>query len=319
MSPHAFASGPPSIRRRRARPTPALLGTAFASVVAIAVPGALAGSGCSLAIDGVASGCQSNDDCRAKGESFAGSTCREGACRPARNPSADGADWSCLTSPPGRGVVPPGEVRVGFRFVDLESAKPIEGASFLICGPTDTTCARPLRPAVVADADGAAETRVSTATSVGLPGFGGYFQVQAPDHEMALYSFYPPLLEDVEQVVVLGRPGQIREAAPSLGFVFDPERAAVVLLAHDCRGRPAADVIFELEEPDPMARLFYGVNAIPTPGAAQTDRGGVAFVFNAPLGVASFRMSHVERGTLARFVVLTRRDYSSTAVVRPSP
>ena len=143
MIPHAFASGPPSTRSRRARPTPALLGTAFASVVAIAVPGALAGSGCSLAVDGFVSGCQSNDDCRAKGESFAGSTCREGACRPATNPSADGADWSCLTSPPGGGVQPPGEVRVRFRFVDLESVKPIEGASFLTCGSIDTTCARP--------------------------------------------------------------------------------------------------------------------------------------------------------------------------------
>jgi hypothetical protein len=292
---------------------PALARSPFAALAALA---ALAGSGCSLAVDGFVSGCDTNADCRAKGDAFADAVCRDGACRLAEGVVAQGSDWSCLDRPAPR-QDPPAQVRVGFRFVDLMSAQPIAGVSLVTCSNTDVACAQPLGPAQSSGDAGQIEARVSTATAVGTVGFNGYFQADAPERESALFSFHPPLLADTEENVALGRPDQLLQLAPALGLTPNPARTGVVLLARDCRNDRSPNVTFEFEGDDPEVKIFYGVNSIPSAGAAKTDRTGAAFALNVPPGVMSFRMIHPERGAVAQFIVQTRRDYLSLAAVRP--
>ncbi|HEU4532845.1 MAG TPA: hypothetical protein VFS00_01960 [Polyangiaceae bacterium] len=318
MRPHASVGVPPPPPRRPARAAFAFLASLAspASLGAFASLGALAGSGCSLAVEGFVDGCERDADCREKGGAFVGSVCREGACRANEGP-AEGGDLSCIGRPPGGAAEVPEQVQVEFTFVDLMSAQPIAGASFLACSNTDLTCERPLGPAALAGDDGKARAPVQTAVAVGAPGFGGYFQIGAPERESALFSFHPPLLANASERVVLGRPGQLAGIAPALGFTADPERTAALLLARDCRNAPIPDVTFELEGGDPEAKLFYGVGPIPSATAARTDRFGTAFAMNVIPGVLSFRMVHPARGVVARFVAQTRRDHLSIVAVRP--
>lgn len=309
MTPHAPASAPPAAGRQ------ARFTSAGASLVALVAASLVAS--CSLTVDGFIEGCQTDADCAGKGGEFASSTCREGACR-APDAPAKGNDWSCLDRAGVEPVEPPEYVRVNLRFVDLMSAQPIAGVSLLVCSNTDVTCEQPLAPAALSDGGGQIEAQVQTATAIGGPGFGGYFQAIAPEHESTLFFFHPPLLADTEEVVAVGPPRQISSIAPALGFTADPERTAAVLLARDCRNDPSPDVIFEFEASDPELRLFYGINSIPSATAAHTDRSGTAFAMNAPQGVLSFRMIHPSRGVLARFLVNSRRDFLSVAAIRPA-
>ncbi|HEU4408491.1 MAG TPA: hypothetical protein VFS43_24730 [Polyangiaceae bacterium] len=330
MSSHALSSAPPVAAgrrarrasapigavRRRARRAPAPRRPTFALLATLAASAALAGSGCSLAVGGFVEGCSTDADCKTKGERFAGSVCRDGACRPTET-AAKGEDWSCLERPGGEGAEPPEQVRVAFRFVDLASAAPVTGVSLVACASADLLCSQPLAPAIRGDDNGRIEAQVPTASAVGTIGFGGYFRAEAPERDTLLLLFHPPLVEDVEELVAMGRAGQLFENAPVLGITLEPDRAGAVLLARDCRGEPSPGVTFELEGGDPAARIFYGVGPVPSPSAVQTDDLGLAIGLNLPAGVLTFRMAHPERGELARFLLRTSRDQVSTAIVRP--
>jgi hypothetical protein len=149
------------------------------------------------------------------------------------------------------------------------------------------------------------------------PGFAGYFLIRTEGYGPTLLHFYPPLVEDFDELMPLGESGQLDAFAPALGVALDAERGNAIVVGRDCTGGPPAGLTFRLEGDDPGASLFYSVRGAPGPSASSTDVNGSAFAFNLQPTFVTIRGARDKDGEIARASALVRPGYLTQLNLRP--
>jgi len=130
--------------------------------------GILLQTACSVALAPDGEQCQSDADCAARGDAFAGSVCVERLCQPAE--SVD-PRWSCL------GNVTPSEPEVGqthtytVPIVEINSQMPPAGLMVSVCPLLDTNCSAPVASGLVPDVMGRVSFVVESNNLAAVAGF----------------------------------------------------------------------------------------------------------------------------------------------------
>jgi hypothetical protein len=233
----------------------------------------LGAAACNFTMDLESVQCESNADCRNRGEEFEGALCVDSICEP---PPPD-ERTSCLeeTSEPSTGD---GPFEVTIPLIDLISQQPLEGVTANLCQKVDVVCASP-SATTVTGADGLVRLMVPAS-------FSGYVSMSSPAIVPARYFFNPSIDRD--------------QAIPQLSLSIPPARAAILqqiggdaamgdilLTVADCTGAPAEAVRFKLVPEDDDTIGYYLVGGLPSRDATATDATGYGGFTNLRSGTYS--------------------------------
>jgi hypothetical protein len=222
---------------------------------------ALPATGCTVLVDRNRQQCTTDEDCRLRGEAFAGATCFEGVCAP--DPT-----WACLGLGDGPAPADSRTFRVTIRIRDLVTEQPMPGVSGRLCRKLDVTCSQPVGGEIPADQNGDLLLDVE-------PGFDGYAELRAKDKMPGLYFFYPPVQQDREVPFVPLLPAAVLSQFAQLnGKQLVVERGHVLLGAYDCQRRPAEGIHLTSMDGDADTAAFYVLEKFPKVIATATDRSG---------------------------------------------
>lgn len=317
-------------RRRGDSRSPRL---AFALAIAAGAGGLV--SSCSLLLDTGGEQCARDQDCLARGGTFADTRCVNKVCVVSDGGSDTGADggaadtgtpdaydpkWGCLgnVKPP---TFPNPKVNVSVPLVDLISKKPVTAIDARPCGKTDVACATPLGPTVQPNASGILSFVVDA-------GFDGYIELKStnvdgglPAYLPSLVFFNPPLSVDTIYISIpLISPVALGGLAAQFGNAIDPSLGAPFAEVVDCLGKAADGVGVAVDQADASTRTFYFVNGLPTESTTQTDQTGYSGFINTPIGVRTItgtvRATSKRVGTIS---VLVRPSTLTYTVLPPTP
>jgi hypothetical protein len=274
--------------------------------LAIAVLAALPTTACTVLVDRNRQQCSTNEDCRLRGEAFAGSTCVDFVCAP--DPT-----WACLAV---GDAPPPAESRkytVTIRIRDLVTEQPMPGVVGRLCRKLDITCSQPVGGEIPADQDGNLVVEVE-------PGFDGYAELRAKDKMPGLYFFFPPVQEnrDVPFVPLLP-PAVLAQFAQLNGKQLIAGRGHVLLGAYDCLRRPAEGIHLSSVDGDADTAAFYVLEKFPKVVATETDRSGRGGFINVPPGPVAVAGDLADGRHVASVSVLIRPGTITYTSLTPLP
>lgn len=253
--------------------------------------------GCSLTVDSERAQCSTNQDCAARGPSFAQSVCVNSWCEvrsqalsraPDASDPSDGAAsaWDCLKKPPAPSPQPP-PYHITMHLTDPLSASPLSGVSGRLCNKLDLNCDQPQSEPAVSDDDGVLTFDVTNT-------FNGYVSLSRSDILPGLYFFNPQVDRDRDiPSAPLVTPAQASGLTAVFGGQQQPDLGLILLTTYDCSGRAATGVSFASENGDTSTVLFYIVGGLPNAKETATDGTGYGGFTNMPPGTV------VVRGTLA--------------------
>jgi hypothetical protein len=239
-------------------PRSGFLGASAAVVVGVAV--VVSAAACNFTLDLERVQCETNADCRSRGNEFAGSLCVDAVCEA---PPVD-ERTSCLDR-----VRPssdePGPFEVTIPLIDLITHQPLEGVTADLCQKVDVACASPTATTVTA-ADGVVRLMVPA-------NFSGYVSMSSEMIVPSRYFFNPAIDRDQE--------------IPQLSLSIPPARAAILqqiggdaalgdilLTVADCTGVAAEGVRLTLVPNADDTIGYYLVGGLPSTEATETDSTG---------------------------------------------
>lgn len=243
------------------------------SVALLGAAVSFSAAACNFALDLERVQCETNADCRDRGEAFDGALCVDSICEA---PLPD-ERTSCLDEVP-EPATEPGPFEVTIPLIDLISQQPLEGVTANLCQKVDVVCSSPTATTVTG-ADGVVRLMVPA-------NFSGYVSMSSPTIVPARYFFNPSIDRD--------------QAIPQLSISIPPARAAILqqiggdaalgdilLTVADCTGAPAEGVRFTLVPGDGDTIGYYLVGGLPTRDATATDETGYGGFTNLRSGTYS--------------------------------
>jgi hypothetical protein len=270
-----------------------LIGAAVVSAGALAVPM----FACSLIVPASDVQCSTDDDCHARGPSFAGATCVAQICRVA---ASDTGPWGCLDETPVPSD-PTQQVDVqivlydafqpftfgggtdGGTDLDLANYVPQTGVTAVACNPLDPDCQSPVGAPVVTDDAGVASLTVPG-------GFTGFYRLERDgDVPSYLYPGARLLAGQPKVSIPATMTSEANYAALSAAFATpasadqDAGPQAISITQFDCLDKHATGVAFTSSPPAATA-LYLGSGSVPSLGAMQTLATGVGVLTNVPPG-----------------------------------
>jgi len=251
---------------------------------------------CSVLVDANRVQCKTDDDCKARGASFAQSSCVNALC-------AGSSKWACLENPPAS-MGGAGPFRVTMHFADLIKKTPVVGVRADLCRKLDVSCAD---PAVTATSDAMGNVSLSPVDA----GFSGYVSLKGDTTIPTLY-FLNPLVDrdqDIPSLSLYSPPAR-QGLLSQLGG--DSARADVLLSAWDCQGKPASGIAFALTPPMPGAIAYYLSSGLPTHNSTMTDATGYGGFVSLPSGTVTITATDTESQTRIATITLVVREGSTT-------
>jgi protocatechuate 3,4-dioxygenase beta subunit len=121
---------------------------------------------------------------------------------------------------------------------------------------------------------------------------------------------YPPGLDPsllTTTMIAVSR-SALSALGASVGATLDPSRGVLAGTLTDCDNKPAAGVVFDVEQADEQTSSYYFQNGLPSVGRTATDEGGTAGFVNVPAGLVTVT-TKLER--------TNQRIGSRTLLVRP--
>jgi len=287
--------------------------------------------------------CKTDNDCAARGGSFAGLKCVERVCVAPEDAGADAADasdaavdagpWGCL----GNVVFPAPQkpqVAVTVPLIDLISHAGRTDVLARVCAKIDVNCGSPITT-TKPDANGLLHLTLSA----GFDGFvlltpllpdGGQPDPDAgggPDSGVgqlvipSLVFFNPPLVDDtLYTTILLLTQDDLMQLSQLEGTTIDPSLGAVFMATNDCNGQASAGVSVALDSTATSTQGFYFQNNLPTLTGTATDSTGYAGFVNAPVGTRTLTGTlQATQQYIGKVSVFSRASMISYTVVAPSP
>lgn len=251
---------------------------------------------CSVLVDANRVQCNTDEDCRARGASFAQSSCVNTICE--GNPK-----WACLEHPaasPGGA----GPFRVTMHVTDLIKKTAIADVRADLCRKIDVSCNDPAA-SVTSDASG-----TISLTSVEA-GFSGYVSLQSSAIVSTLY-FFNPLIDRDQDIPALSLSNSAARAGLLGQLGADPARADILLNASDCQGKPVSGITYALTSPIPGAIAYYLSSGLPTRNGTTTDATGYGGFVNLPSGTVTITATDTVSQTRIATLTLVVREGSTT-------
>lgn len=297
--------------------------TRFVSVAACLIVVA----GCTAVLDGkVEDQCSTDDDCIARGASFAGTKCTPQRVCTLPAPQVDGGDedagpvdplYGCVGKTTPTKIEPDVPIRFQWKFLGGLSGEPLANVKYKVCTGLDTGCSTPIAEGATA-ADGVIDVPLSK-------GFRGFMELSGGpngDLQPSLFYFKPP-----EKDVLVGPPetqanllsvGEFAFLIGSLAKEAKPEYGHVFGLTLDCSNvTPAAGVTLDVSRVSNDSFPYYtDDNRTPTLTQTSTSTRGEAGYVNLPPGTVTLNYSR-QGQSLGNLTVVIRPNYITYAPMYP--
>jgi hypothetical protein len=263
--------------------------------------------------------CATTDDCRARGASFADTTCVASVCvagavdgGSSTNPAT--ACFGHMGAPP---TPPAGNVSITMSFYDeVSPTTQLSGITVTPCGKLDVTCAAPVASAATSDDSGNATLQIPA-------GFDGYLEMNGPTTVPSLWYFSPAPVADASFTVGLLKPTNFAAIAQTVGASIDPDAGHAFNFALDCTdtfGKFLAGMSFSSNQTTSETFPFYFIDGLPDTKATATDTSGIGGFANLPTGAVTITDAIADAGVRAGSVsVLIRAGTITYSPIAPSP
>lgn len=252
--------------------------------------------GCSVLVDANRVQCDTDQDCRKRGPSFAESSCLQSVCE--ENPK-----WACLQSP-AMSSAGTGPFKVTMHFADLIKKTPIAGVRADLCRKLDVACND---PAATVTSDASGTISLNSVES----GFSGYVSLQSTAIVSTLYFFNPSIDRD-QDIPSLSLSTSASRGGLLSQLGADPARGDILLSTTDCQGKPASGIAYALSPSVPGAVAYYLSSGLPTRSGSMTDATGYGGFVNLPSGTLSVTATDTASQTRIATLTLVVREGSTT-------